>query len=228
MSAGHLDEEPATERATQALLDKHPDLVAFLTIEPVISREYKIPYLGGISKDGKTVYIDRDLPKTLPSGIEPDFYIATHEHAEWWLMTRLEMDYLGKGGADGAHHFAVRIEHDALNADGIDPDLYEDELSGYIKENEHINLSPDEVPPDLFLGPYLDDEDSLDRKIIPILKAAAVAVTGRKLPHAVVSYGPGHDPEFCHTCKYSDHAESPKCRFVANIEPDGWCVLWDD
>lgn len=228
MSAGHLDEEPATERATYALIDKHPDLLAFLEGQPMISRQYKVPYLGGISKDGKTVYVDRDLPTELPNtGIDPDKYIAKHERIEWWLMTRLGMDYLGKNGADGAHHYAVRYEHDFLALDGHDADAYEDELATYIKEDEHANLRPDDLPSDLFLGPYEDDEDSLDRKLLPILKAAAVAVTGRKLAHTVVSYGPGHSPEFCRTCEYSDHAEKPTCRFVANIDPDGWCVLWE-
>lgn len=227
MSSGHLDEEPATERATQALLDKHPDLRAWLDAEPVISRQHKVPYLGGISKDGKTVYIDRDLPETLPkTGIPTDPYIAKHERSEWWLMTRLGMDYLGQNGTDGAHHFAVRFEHNALKADDHDPDAYEDELATYINEDEHDAIGPDDVPPDLFLGPYEDDEDGLDRKLLPVLKAAGVAVTGRKLAHAVVSYGPGHSPELCRTCEYSDHAANPQCRFVANIEADGWCRLW--
>jgi hypothetical protein len=226
MSSGHLDEEPATKRAVQAILDSHPDLVAFLATKPTISREFKIPYLGGISKDGKTVYIDRDLPETLPIEIEVDKYIALHERAEWWLMTRLGMDYLGKGSDDGAHHVAVRVEHDALTEDGDSPDAYEDALSGYINEDEHADLEPDDLPSDLFLGPYVDDEDSLDRKLIPVIKAAEVRETGKKLGHDVVSYGPGSDPEFCRTCEYSDHAEKPQCRFVSAIEPGGWCVLW--
>ena len=214
------------DEVSQAVLDAHPDLRAYLETQPVISRQYKVPYLGGVSTDGKTVYIDRDLPEALPS-VEPDAYIAHHERMEWWLMTRLGMDYLGKDGGDGAHHFAVRYEHDALKADGHDTDDYEDELVPYIKEDEYADLGPDDVPPDLFLGPYEDDQDSLDRKLLPVLKAAGVALTGRKLGHAVVSYGPGHTPEFCRTCEYSDHAASPQCRFVVNIEPDGWCKLWD-
>lgn len=229
MSAGHLDEEPATKRATEALLDKYPDLQAFLATEPVVSRQFKVPYLGGISKDGKTVYIDRDLPEVLPNtGIPPDPYIARHERIEWWLMTRLGMDYAGLGDIDGAHHFAVRYEHEGLVADGYDPNAYEDELATYIKEAEHGDLEPDDVPPDLFLGPYEDEENGLDRKLLPVLKAAAVATTGRKLAHAIVSYGPGHTPEFCHTCEHSDHAEKPQCRYVVSIDPDGWCVLWDE
>jgi hypothetical protein len=49
-----------------------------------------------------------------------------------------------------------------------------------------------------------------------------------KLQHHAVSYGRGHDPEYCHTCKYSDHAEKPKCALVVDISPNGWCRLWTE
>lgn len=227
MSTGHLDEEPAPKRQVRALLEQHPDLQAYLDTTPVISREYDVPYLGGISKDGKVVYIDEDLPTTLPrTGIAPDKYIALHERAEWWLMTRLNMDYMGRDGTYGAHPHAVRIEHDALIADGgHDPDAYENELASYIREAEHEDLDPEELPPDLFLGPYEDDEDSLDRKLLPFLKAAAVASTGRKLGHQMVTYGAGHSPEFCRTCKHFDRS-AKVCEYVVDVEPDGWCTLW--
>jgi hypothetical protein len=48
----------------------------------------------------------------------------------------------------------------------------------------------------------------------------------RKMSHAAVDYGPGHAPEFCHNCMYSDHAENPTCQLVVDIAPNGWCVLW--
>ena len=123
MASGHLDEEPATQRATKAMLEAHPDLEAYLVSDQyTISRQFKVPYLGGISEDGRTVYIDRDLPETLPeTGIAPDKYIAKHERSEWWIMQRLGLDYLGNM-QPGGHPFAVRIEHNALIEDGHDPD----------------------------------------------------------------------------------------------------------
>ena len=226
MTSGHLDEEPAPKRQVQDMLGKHPDLQAYLAGEPIISREFRVPYLGGISKDGKTVYIDRNLPAKLPkTGIAPGQYIALHERAEWWLMTRLGMDYLGRNGTYGGHPYAVRIEHDALEDDGEDPDAYENELATYIKEDESARYDPEELPPDLFLGPYEDDQDSLDRKLLPFLRAAAVRSTGRKLGHAIATYGPGHSPEFCRNCKHFDRADKV-CEYVVDVEPAGWCILW--
>jgi len=172
MSSGHLDEEPASKGALRRLMEKHPDLVAYLATEPTISRAYKIPYLGGISKDGKTVYLDENLPMELPkTGVPVDKYLAIHERLEWWVMTRLGLDYLGDR-SDGGHPLAVRAEHDALIADGYNPDAYEDELAGYIKADESERITAADVPPDLFLGPYEDDQDSLDRKLLPVLRAA--------------------------------------------------------
>jgi hypothetical protein len=228
MATGHLDEMPAPKRDVQATITKHPDLQAYLDTTPAISREYLVPYLAGISQDGRIVYIDSGLPDVLPkTGIDPDKYITIHERAEWWLMTRLRMPYLGEGGVDwGAHHYAVRLEHDALAADGHDPDAYETELAPMIVKDERERIAPDTVPPDLFLGPYKEDEDSLDMEILPVLLAAAVPITGRKLTHAVVRYGPGHSPEYCRTCKYSD-GQPLMCRYVANIAPEGWCELWN-
>jgi hypothetical protein len=227
MATGHIDEIAAPKREVQATLVKHPDLQAYLDTTPTISREYLVPYLGGISQDGRVVYIDKGLPDRLPkTGIDPDKYIALHERSEWWLMMRLRMDYLGKDGGQGAHHYAVRIEHDALHFDGHNPDEYEHELVPYIRRDERARISPDTVPPDLFLGPYEDEEDSVDYDILPVLRAAAVPLSGRRLSHAMVEYGPGHSPEYCRTCKYSDHAPQPTCRYVANIAPDGWCELW--
>lgn len=172
MASGHLDEEPASEAVVKALLAQHPELAAFLAQEPAVSRIWKIPYLGGISRDGATVYIDQSLPARLPiTRIVPDKYIALHERFEWWVMIKLGLDYLGTK-QDGGHPLAVRYEHDTLRADGYDPGDYEDELAQYIKEDESEGITPQNVPPDLFLGPYEDDQDALDRKLLPILRGA--------------------------------------------------------
>jgi hypothetical protein len=242
MTAAHLDEEPASERDTEKLLNQNPGLVAFLREQPEISRQYQDPYLGGIGKSGKPVYITNDVPETLPrTGIRPDFYIALHERSEWWIMTVLGMDYLGEDGTDGAHHFATRIEHWALEVSPIlvnlgiippdlpkyDPDEYEDELAGYIRKDEAEEVTPDTVPPDLFTGPYEDDETPFDEKLIPVFRAAEAMARGEKVDHETVHYGRGHKPEFCRTCRFST-VNGEECRFVKLIDPAGWCLLWRD
>jgi hypothetical protein len=55
----------------------------------------------------------------------------------------------------------------------------------------------------------------------------AVVATGKKLTHDIVGYGPGHEPEFCRTCRHADHAEEPTCKYVQNIAPGGWCELFE-
>jgi hypothetical protein len=241
MTSGHIDEIPAKEAKVVALLLERKDLVEFLRRPPIINRTKEVPYLGGKSKDGAVTYIHCDLPEILPqTGIEPDFYIHLHETAEWWCMTNLGLDYLGEAH-NGGHPIATRIEHMALGVHPVlvelgiipadwpryNPDDYEDELSGYIAADESEGLSPDTLPPDLFLGPYEDDQDATDRKVLPFLYAAAVPLTGQKLGHETVSYGPGEAPEQCRKCEYSDHGDPPICHYVLDIVPDGWCVLWD-
>jgi broad specificity phosphatase PhoE len=48
----------------------------------------------------------------------------------------------------------------------------------------------------------------------------------RKLTHLEANYHKGHDPEFCHTCEYSNHLSAPTCSLVTDISRNGWCRLW--
>jgi len=48
----------------------------------VIDRKHDIPYLAGYSLDGKTIYIDRHMPKTMTYAgreIDTDRYLILHE-----------------------------------------------------------------------------------------------------------------------------------------------------
>ena len=60
-------------------------LAAALTRPVRISREFDIPYLAGYSRDGKTIYIDRHMPKwfTFQSRrINTDRFLILHEAVE--------------------------------------------------------------------------------------------------------------------------------------------------
>src|SRR5471030_2023728 len=54
-----------------------------------LDRKHDIPYLAGYSRDGKTIYIDRHMPKTLKyqgREIDTDRYLILHEEVEKTLI----------------------------------------------------------------------------------------------------------------------------------------------
>jgi hypothetical protein len=81
----------------------------------VLSREYDIPYIAGYSEDGRTVFIDRHLPKSfrwLTKVVRVDPFLLTHEIVEKALLDELRLHYLH------AHQIALRSERDAVKAAG--------------------------------------------------------------------------------------------------------------
>jgi hypothetical protein len=120
-----------------------------------VDRTHDIPYLGGISRDGRTVYIDRHLPASLKIGrlaINPVPYLTTHERTEHAIMTVLGLKYAA------AHKLATAAEERRVRRAGIDPRAYEAALKPYVKADDVEKLV--RVPKDLFLGPYEDEQDT--------------------------------------------------------------------
>jgi hypothetical protein len=75
-----------------------------------LDRRHDIPYLAGYSKNGKTIYIDRHMPKSfLVRGrrIKIDRFLILHEAVEKTLMDHLGLRYLH------AHQIATRAERAA-------------------------------------------------------------------------------------------------------------------
>jgi len=61
-----------------------------------LDRRHDIPYLGGLSKDGRRLFIDRDAPHTFPSRggrAEVWPFIGLHEMVEDALMARFGVSY---------------------------------------------------------------------------------------------------------------------------------------
>jgi hypothetical protein len=59
--------------------------------------------------------------------------------------------------------------------DGVSDDRiaqYEKESRALVDIDEHVKLPPEAFPPDLYLGPYESDQDSLDARLLPLLRAA--------------------------------------------------------
>jgi hypothetical protein len=62
-----------------------------------LDRNHDIPYLAGYSKNGKTIYIDRHMPKSFlfrRRRIKTDRYLILHEAVEKTLMDHLGLRYL--------------------------------------------------------------------------------------------------------------------------------------
>lgn len=177
MASGHVggDGEPAGVAKVVRLIQRNAGLRAFLARAPIVVRKFRVPYLAGRSRDGMVTYADESFPQRLPkTGIEPDRYISGHEGFEWWLMTR-GMDYFpAHWDAEGYEHYLLKL--DGVSQEGID--AYEEECQEYVSADEAARITPECVPPDLYLGPYERDEDALDKRILPILRQAQVLSMG--------------------------------------------------
>ena len=141
------------------------DVVAALMQRvPNIDRNYDIPYIAGYSTDGRTIFIDRHMPKSfLKNGrrVATDRFLATHEIVEKALLDQLELHYLH------AHQIALRIEQAAVRAAGISWHAYNAFTKRYEKSIGSERLT--RVPRRLDLTPYRDEDD------FALLKRMAVA-----------------------------------------------------
>ncbi|MBD8899634.1 hypothetical protein [Rhodanobacter sp. DHG33] len=125
-----------------------------------LDREHDIPYLAGYSRDGKTIYIDRHLPKSFVfrgRTIEVDRFLILHEEVEKTLIDQLDLHYLH------AHQIATRAEEAAVNAQRVTWKAYDRFMQKYVKSIGDERLQ--KVPADLDLKPYRDyhDYDLLQR-----------------------------------------------------------------
>ena len=119
-----------------------------------LDREHDIPYLAGYSRDGKTIYIDRHLPKSFTfrgHTIEVDRFLILHEEVEKTLIDQLGLHYLH------AHQIATRAEEAAVNAQRITWKAYDRFMQKYVKAIGDERLQ--KVPTDLDLKPYRDYHD---------------------------------------------------------------------
>jgi len=119
-----------------------------------LDRKHDIPYLAGYSKDGKTIYIDRHMPRTMSHKgreIDTDRFLILHEEVEKTLIDQLNLHYLH------AHQIATRAEEAAVRAAGLGWREYDGFMQKYVKRigDERLN----KIPADLDLKPYRDEHD---------------------------------------------------------------------
>ena len=120
-----------------------------------VNRSFDVPYLAGYSEDGRTIYIDCDLPKTFSDGrkrFAAHPFVILHESVEKALVDQLALVY------QHAHQIALRVEQAAVRDAGVHWRKYDAFMQKYIK---HAEERPDlHIPPDLDLKPYRDEDDA--------------------------------------------------------------------
>lgn len=110
-----------------------------------------VPYGGGTSQDGKTVYIDRRIPRFHDvDGKKIDLHemIAEHEIAEKERMDRGE-------SYSKAHNEATKIEDADVDHQGISHEDYENLLKPYLDEAKKA-AAKENIPADIEPKPYRD------------------------------------------------------------------------
>jgi hypothetical protein len=148
-----------------------------------IDRKHDVPYLAGYSIDGKTIYIDRHMPrlwKYRRREIDTDRYLILHEEVEKTLIDQLGLHYLH------AHQIATRAEQAAIRAAAISWHDYDRYMQKFVKKIGDENLT--RVPTDLDLKPYRDEHDddllkrmaaAVDRGVVPSKKTNPQHLRGR-------------------------------------------------
>ncbi len=178
MSTGHLKGEKKSEKELITVMGEGdtPTLLARAR-KAALDTWHDIPYTGGISVDGKTVYIDRTFYRDLMAGKikvrglssrQVCDRVIDHEETEWAIDC-------GDNPVDvylGAHGFATAKEEEPLKELGIDPNRYEADLEPHLKAC--AKRSPTNPPKDLWCGPYLDSPDTRDKELIRIFRAKGV------------------------------------------------------
>ena len=175
---------------------------------PRVDRGWDIPYLGGYSENGKTIYIDRHLPWT-----SLDSFLVLHETIEKVLIDQLGLSYAH------AHEIATREEERAVKSCGIDLAWYRATLKPFIKSDEKKPLL--RVPADLDLTPYRAapvDTDLLKR----VEDAMRHPAPAGKIDPKEADYGPGRAMgDHCGICAYFQPPTG--CTVLPRAKADMWC-----
>jgi hypothetical protein len=139
-----------------------------------LDRAHDIPYLAGYSQDGKTIYIDRHMPKMMKvrgREVDTDRFLILHEEVEKTLIDQLNLHYLH------AHQIATRAEEAAVRAAGIGWRDYDRFMQKNVKKIGDERLK--KVPADLDLKPYRDEHD------FELMQRMADCVAQRKVPKGI-------------------------------------------
>jgi hypothetical protein len=146
------------------LLTKGNTIRAVASVEAAkkINRKYDVPDLAGYSRDGKTLYIDKDCPEEIEYAgreIEVDKYLLLHELIEDALIRANGSDYLD------SHQIACLGEKEAVEtAEGMGAwEVYAKFMQEQINKawNKKGKLN---TPPDLDPKPYIQQKEQAKLK----------------------------------------------------------------
>jgi hypothetical protein len=144
--------------------DQELDLAeAYLEREVTIDSSHDVPYTAGYSQDGKTVYIDKEVPKTIEcrsnksrlDKVTVNLYksFAFHETVEKSLEDEpYFLPYLL------AHQIALREERMYVQSVGADWNDYNDQTMRIVTDIGNRAAYPN-CPNDLDIQPYIDEDD---------------------------------------------------------------------
>lgn len=155
-----------------------PETVSTPVGDVAVDRSKDVPYLGGSSKDGKTVYLHKDLDPVIKdgplAGLDRTVPLVTHEAVE------AHYENLGHSYSDAHYNYAEPAEHQALldqlglkkgtpEADKA-IEHYEASFPSDLKAAAEKN-NPD-VPPDLITKPYEHPHSEQQRKMLDEVEPA--------------------------------------------------------
>ena len=130
-----------------------------------VDRRWDIPYLAGYSRAGRTIFIDRNLPKTFAyrgRRVRIDPFLVLHEAVEIAMLDKLDIRY------DHAHQIALLVERSAVQEAGVEWAPYHEFILRHFRRVAGKRLT--RVPRNLNLSPYLDEEDlSLLHEMLPLM-----------------------------------------------------------
>ncbi|MBI3589052.1 MAG: hypothetical protein HY093_01405 [Candidatus Liptonbacteria bacterium] len=132
-----------------------------------INHSFDIPYLAGYSRNGKTIYLDRDLPRYFSIGRRRALigsYLILHEAVEKTFLDQFNLKY------EHAHQFALQIEKAAVTSADIPWGAYDRFMQKQIQmagQKKSLKL-----PRDLDLTPYLSPwhQDQKDLSILALVQ----------------------------------------------------------
>lgn len=227
MSTGHLRGEECKSDAELHKMLGEGDTAKLYGRKVKLDTSHDIPYAGGSSVDGKTVYVDRTLCHEVKSGKVAvrgmtgrqiiQMWIE-HEHTEWAVDA-------GDNPVDAypaSHAFATANEEHHVKVLNVNPERYEAAIRPALERC--VKRDPENPPRDLWCGPYLDDPTPRDKELLRIFKAKGV-IDALKASKIDAGYGIG--ARECKDCRYFGGGELAPCEKVCGlVRANRQCKWW--